>query len=171
MYLGGMDEAPTFKTERLAYVAKQLRSMGDPHHLGALRADRPVTLGWHLMADVENVKFGLLNDVPALEDIVRKAVEAGKLTLVKIWSHKFEPQGLSIVALIQESHIAIHTWPEYGLATVDIYTCSGKLSVQKAFEYVADALDGDIYNFIVEERGVRYEQGEKRRKPYAREAV
>ena len=171
MYLGGLDETASFKTERLAFVADQLKAMGDPHHLGALRAERPVTLGWHLMADIENVKFGLLNDVKALEDIVKRAVVAGKLTLVRIWSHKFKPQGLSVVALIQESHIAIHTWPEFGLATVDIYTCSGKLGVQKAFESVADALDGDIYNFFVEERGVRYDQGEKRRKTSAREAV
>lgn len=171
MYLGGLDQAPTFKTDRLTFVADQLRAMGDPHHLGALKAERPVTLGWHLMADIENVKFGVLNDLKALEEIVGNAVQAGKLTLVRMWSHKFKPQGLSVVALIQESHIAIHTWPEFGLATIDIYTCSGKLSAQKAFEYLVDSLDGDVYNFIVEERGVRYEQGEKTRTSARREAV
>lgn len=169
MYFGGLDQS-SFKTERLAYVADQLRRIGDPHHLAALQGDRPVTLGWHLMADIENVKFGILDDRARLEETIRKAIEISKLTLVKVWSHQFKPQGLSVVAIIAESHIAIHTWPEFGLATIDIYTCSGKISAYKAFEYIADALDGDIYNFIVEERGVRYEHGEKRR-AVAREAV
>ena len=67
------------------------------------------------------------------------------LTLLDISSHKFEPQGVTIVALLSESHISIHTWPERGSAALDVFTC-GETNPEVAMMYMIEALKAREYN-------------------------
>jgi S-adenosylmethionine decarboxylase len=60
----------------------------------------------------------------ALRALCRDAVAAAELTLVGDCFHQFEPQGVTGTVLLAESHVAIHTWPEAGFATVDVYVCN-----------------------------------------------
>jgi len=60
------------------------------------------------------------------------AVKAAGATLLKIDLHRFSPHGISGVAIIAESHISIHTWPEYGYAAIDIFTCGERVEPEKA---------------------------------------
>lgn len=66
-------------------------------------------------------------DIPdskaAIEDIIIEGIYASKSTLIKIESHKFEPQGITAFALLAESHISVHTWPEFGYVAIDVFTC------------------------------------------------
>jgi len=80
-----------------------------------------------------------LRDPQELERIVRKAAEIGNMTLLDIKSWKIG-EGVSIVGIVLESHITIHTWPEYSFATVDVYSCGGHTDPQKAFEYIVGEL-------------------------------
>ncbi len=64
-----------------------------------------------------------LNSVEVVELALREATEACGATLLDLSVHPFSPVGITGVAVVSESHIVIHTWPEYGYAAVDVFTC------------------------------------------------
>ena len=67
--------------------------------------------------------FKSLNDEYYLADLLEDAAFASGATVVKTIFKKFQPQGVTVLCLLSESHISIHTWPEKGEAAVDIFTC------------------------------------------------
>lgn len=78
---------------------------------------------YHTLIDIYDVKFELLDNMNKIISILRKISSIVNLTILKESFHKFEPQGLSAVLLLSESHISIHTWPEKKLACMDIFSC------------------------------------------------
>ena len=64
-----------------------------------------------------------LEDADLAESALQEATRAGNATLIRSFVHRFSPHGLTALALIAESHVALHTWPEYGYASVDVFTC------------------------------------------------
>lgn len=76
--------------------------------------------GKHLLLEFWDARN--LDDVQAVERALVKAVEACGATLLKVMAHKFSPRGVAGVAVLCESHISIHTWPEYGYAALDVFT-------------------------------------------------
>jgi S-adenosylmethionine decarboxylase len=77
--------------------------------------------GVHLIVDLHGAKR--LNDIDHIEATLRRCVEAARATLLHIHLHHFQPSGVSGVAVLAESHISIHTWPEAGYAALDIFMC------------------------------------------------
>ena len=77
--------------------------------------------GTHLIIDVYGGKR--LNDIEHVEDTLRRCVEAAGATLLHIHLHHFQPNGVSGVAVLAESHISIHTWPDAGYAALDVFMC------------------------------------------------
>jgi S-adenosylmethionine decarboxylase len=77
--------------------------------------------GVHLIVDLQGAKR--LNDIDHIEATLRRCVEAARATLLHIHLHHFQPSGVSGVAVLAESHISIHTWPEAGYAALDIFMC------------------------------------------------
>ena len=92
--------------------------------------------GTHCICELYDCPSGLLNDRAFVEKALRGAVAQGMATLLHEVSHKFHPQGVTALALIAESHVAIHTWPEYGYAGVDVFTCGDRASAEKACAYL-----------------------------------
>jgi S-adenosylmethionine decarboxylase len=80
-------------------------------------------MGRHLLLEVYDVKFNLLNDETALQETMVHGIERAKMTILNIFSHCFSPQGCTIVIALSESHISCHTWPENGCIAIDVYTC------------------------------------------------
>jgi S-adenosylmethionine decarboxylase len=80
-------------------------------------------MGRHLLLEVYDVKFNLLNDESALQETMVHGIERAKMTILNIFSHCFSPQGCTIVIALSESHISCHTWPENGCIAIDVYTC------------------------------------------------
>jgi S-adenosylmethionine decarboxylase len=77
--------------------------------------------GVHLIIDV---KGGVgLNDIDLIEATLRRCVDAARATLLHIHLHHFQPNGVSGVAVLAESHISIHTWPDAGYAAIDVFMC------------------------------------------------
>lgn len=72
----------------------------------------------HIKAEAE-----VLDDLLRLHVACKKACKAANATILEVIEHKFEPQGCTILCLLSESHMSIHTWPERGTAAVDIFTC------------------------------------------------
>ena len=89
--------------------------------------------GVHLIAEFWYGK--IIDDSRKIEKILIEAVKRSKNTPLKLAIHKFSPQGITGVVLLAESHIALHTWPEFNYVAIDIFTCGGKAIPQKALEY------------------------------------
>ena len=77
-----------------------------------------------------------------LESIVKKAAELANATIIesRAWKIPGEKGGVSVIVLVDESHLAVHTWKEYDYATVDIYTCGAHTDPWKAWEFLMKAL-------------------------------
>ncbi|MDB5756157.1 MAG: speD [Massilia sp.] len=101
-------------------------------------AHRPA--GVHLLADFHGVDPALLVSSDAIDTLLRAAAEAAGATILHGHFHSFGPQqGVTGVLLLAESHISIHTWPEYGFAAADIFMC-GDSAPQLALEVIECAL-------------------------------
>jgi S-adenosylmethionine decarboxylase len=111
--------------------------------MGAQIIIKKVT-GRHVYGELYDCDAEVLMDEEYLVNVVKSAVEIGGFTLldVKVW--KIWP-GVSVIAIILESHIAIHTWPEHRFATVDVYTCGSKGDPFKAFNYIVEKLRAKRY--------------------------
>ena len=80
-------------------------------------------LGVHLVAELYLDDPGVLNDEEKIKESLIDAAIAGNMTVINASSHKFSPHGVTALILLAESHISIHTWPEYGYAAVDVFAC------------------------------------------------
>lgn len=89
---------------------------------------------WVVVGTLHGCPFELLDSAERLGAIVRACVEASGLTLLHHHVHHFEPQGVTASAVLAESHIALHSWPEQGVLFVDIATCSHRAASQAAFQ-------------------------------------
>ena len=92
----------------------------------------------HILFDLEKCEFDLLNDESFIKETLEEASKVAKCEILKIETHKFEPQGVTGYALLAESHISIHTWPEKGIAKCDIFTCSSDNDPIAAIEYMKE---------------------------------
>ena len=95
-------------------------------------------LGQHIIGEFYGCKKEAISNDKEIEKIMLGAANAAKATIVGSEFHYFKPYGVSGVVIIKESHLAIHTWPEYGYAAIDLYTC-GKIDTNKAFLYLKNA--------------------------------
>lgn len=102
-------------------------------------------LGKHCFTEAYDCDPELLDNEDFLKSQIIEAINKTKLTLLSISSHKFEPQGVTIVALLSESHISIHTWPENGSAALDVFTC-GETNPEYAMIHMILALKSKNHN-------------------------
>ena len=94
------------------------------------------TIGRHLIAEYYGCDRERIDQTEAMREALLAAAAAIGVTVVGEAFHRYAPQGVSGVLLIAESHISIHTWPEYGYAAADIFTCGTSFHPQ----VVADLL-------------------------------
>jgi S-adenosylmethionine decarboxylase len=100
-----------------------------------------VVVGRHVYGNLYGCDPEVLRDEAALITIVKEAVNVANAILLSIGSYRFGPDGgLTVFAVVAESHISIHTWPEHGFATVDVYTCGDHTDPKAAFDYIASRL-------------------------------
>lgn len=97
-------------------------------------------LGKLVTADMYGITPEALDDMDYLQQIVEEAIERSGMTLVDIQSKEFDPIGITITAILSESHLAIHTYPEYGYIAVDCFTCGSDGNPAMAIEYIANCL-------------------------------
>ncbi|PYB67848.1 MULTISPECIES: adenosylmethionine decarboxylase [unclassified Thermoplasma] len=99
-----------------------------------------VGVGIHIIADFYGVDSELIATTERMFPIIEGAVEYGRLTKISSDYYQFRPRGASGIVLLAESHLSFHTWPEYGLVTLDIYTCGDPKTADDAFAYLVDKL-------------------------------
>lgn len=117
-------------------------------------------LGKHLIAEFTNCDIAILDDMEQLEKFMKDSVRISGATIVKSSFHRYNPQGVSGVIVIAESHISIHTWPEYGYAAVDFFTCGESVDPYKAYEYMKEKLNSSVAHVAEIKRGIPSESDE-----------
>jgi S-adenosylmethionine decarboxylase len=111
-------------------------------------------LGTHLLLDLKDCDKEVLNDLNFLkESLYAAATEAGATVLGESFHH-FHPQGVSGVVIITESHLFIHTWPEYSYAAVDIFTCGDSSKPRKAAQFLIERLCSKNPSIMELQRGI-----------------
>lgn len=111
-------------------------------------------LGRQIIVEYYNCNPEKLNDTALIKRAMREAANACGATVVQEAFHLFNPHGVSGVVVIAESHLAIHTWPEYGYAAVDLFTCGEEINPEIAFEYLRDALEAGNFSAMEMKRGM-----------------
>lgn len=97
-------------------------------------------LGTHVLLELRDCDPRLLNDLAHIRRELLDAADAVAAHVIGESFHQFSPQGVTGILSIAESHISIHTWPEYGYAAADIFTCGDHTMPERAAECIVSAL-------------------------------
>jgi len=112
-------------------------------------------LGRHLVCELHGISPDILRDKELLRDMMLKAADASGSTVVGDYFYKFEnDMGVTGVVVVAESHLSIHTWPEYGYAAVDVFTCGTHTDPWRALEVLREGLMPDRMDATEMTRGV-----------------
>ena len=106
----------------------------------------------HLLLELYRCDREKLNDESFLRCILNRAAKLANATVLNLISNKFEPQGVTAIALLAESHISIHTWPESNYSAIDIFTCGRNMLPELASQYLIEALKAEEHSLRVIER-------------------
>lgn len=110
-------------------------------------------LGKHILAEYRSCDVSILNDIQKIENLLLKAADYAGAFVMGSSFHRFEPQGVSGVVVISESHLAIHTWPEFGYAAVDIFTCGDDVTPEASYRYLEQSLKSQDASYKMILRG------------------
>ena len=110
-------------------------------------------MGKHYLLNLYDCPFDILNNELFLTQVITEAALSTRATLLKVISNQFHPQGVTVLALLSESHISIHTWPERNFASIDIFMC-GNCDPQTAVDYLQKILEPSSVDQSLNRRGV-----------------
>ena len=111
-------------------------------------------LGRHSIIEYYGCPSEIMNNLEVIEQAFLTAARKMGATIVASEFHQFNPYGISGMIIISESHLSIHTWPEYGYAAVDIFTCGEVIDPQVAHSILREALQSTQESVIEMRRGV-----------------
>ena len=111
-------------------------------------------LGRHLLLELKDCRKEALNDLDFLRSAMITAANDCGATVLGDSFHPFEPHGVSGVVVIAESHLSIHTWPEYDYAAVDIFTCGTTVQPEIAAEVLIEKLEAGSHSVVEIRRGL-----------------
>ncbi len=97
-------------------------------------------VGKHCILELYECDQVKINDEAFLRTIITTAAKRAGAKLLNLITHRFEPQGVTGLALLAESHLSIHTWPEIGYAAVDVFTCGDHTLPEMACEFLRKEL-------------------------------
>ena len=97
--------------------------------------------GRHLILDLYDCDPDILDDYETLQRLLEASLVMAKANILRIIGEKFKPQGVTLLALLSESHASIHTWPEIGYAAIDLYTCGDVTETHRAAEFLKTKLN------------------------------
>ncbi|WP_238025883.1 MULTISPECIES: adenosylmethionine decarboxylase [Metallosphaera] len=105
----------------------------------------PRVVGKEVFGNLYECDTEILKDSERLKQIAVQATKEGNMTLLDVKAWKIG-EGVSVVAIVLESHVTIHTWPEHSFATVDVYSCGSHTDPRKAFNYIVAELKAKRFN-------------------------
>ncbi len=111
-------------------------------------------LGTHLLVELRDCNPEILKDLNKVKNALVSAAKEAKATIVDISFHEFNPFGISGMVVIAESHLSIHTWPEYGFAAVDIFTCGDVIKPETAASFLIKEFESKNPSVVEMKRGI-----------------
>lgn len=118
-------------------------------------------LGTHLLIDLRECNPEILKSLDKVRNALVSAAKEAKATIVDISFHEFNPFGISGVVVIAESHLTIHTWPEYNYAAVDIFTCGEVIKPEVAASYLIKQFECKSPSIVEMKRGILSHENKK----------
>lgn len=117
-------------------------------------------VGKHYYANLYDIDLEASTNEEELKNVVVRAAKESNMKLVEVksWSFGGRKGGVSVIALVEESHIAVHTWVEYRYATVDVYTCGEQSDPLKGIELIIAYLKPRKYRLAYADRSQRVEE-------------
>jgi S-adenosylmethionine decarboxylase len=111
-------------------------------------------LGTHLLVELRDCNPEILKSLEKVRNVLVSAAKEAKATIVDISFHEFNPFGISGVVVIAESHLTIHTWPEYNYAAVDIFTCGEVIKPEVAASFLINQFESKSPSVVEIKRGI-----------------
>lgn len=124
-------------------------------------------LGRHILAEFFECDPNVLNNPKLVEKYMLEAALECGATIVNKCFHLFAPHGVSGVVIISESHLAIHTWPEYGYAAVDLFTCGEQCDPKVSYEFLKEKFNSRDAKYSQLNRGAMDVDSRVEHKPFA----
>lgn len=118
-------------------------------------------LGTHLLVELRDCNHEILKSLEKVRSALVSAAKEAKATIVDISFHEFNPFGISGVVVIAESHLTIHTWPEYDYAAVDIFTCGDTIKPEVAASYLIQQFESKNPSIVEMKRGILSHENKK----------
>ncbi len=112
------------------------------------------TIGEHYIVEASGCNPEIIGDIERVQHILVKAAEKANVRVWAVSFHRFPPNGVSGVIVISESHLSIHTWPEYGYAALDIYTCGEHSKPEEAVNYILEEFKASSVHISEITRGI-----------------
>ena len=111
-------------------------------------------LGRHLLLELFDCDSDAINNLETVKAVLIEAARRAQATIVDVVFHEFNPFGISGVVVIAESHLSIHTWPEYRYAAVDIFSCGDVLQPEVAATYLVEQFAAERTAVVDVQRGM-----------------
>jgi S-adenosylmethionine decarboxylase len=111
-------------------------------------------LGRHLLLELFDCDLDAINNLQGVKRTLVEAARRAQATIVDVVFHEFNPFGISGVVVIAESHLSIHTWPEYRYAAVDIFSCGDVLRPEVAANYLVEQFGAERTSMVEMQRGM-----------------
>src|SRR4030042_1122478 len=111
-------------------------------------------LGLHYLLELKDCNPQILDDLETVQEILLDPARKSQATIIDYSFRKFAPQGISGIIIIAESHFSIHTWPEYGYAAIDIFTCGEVMDPLSAVGYIIEKFQSKNPSFLKMKRGL-----------------
>ena len=121
---------------------------------GKGRASGLNALGRHMLLELFDCDLDAINNLDAVKGALVEAARRAQATIVDVVFHEFNPFGISGVVVIAESHLSIHTWPEYRYAAVDIFSCGDVLQPEVAANYLVEQFGAERTSVVEMQRGM-----------------
>ncbi len=118
-------------------------------------------LGTHLLVELRDCNPKIIKDLAKVKNALVSAAKEAKATIIDISFHEFNPFGISGMVIIAESHLSIHTWPEYGYAAVDIFTCGDLIKPEVAASFLIREFECKTPSIVELKRGILSPTGQK----------
>ncbi|MGQ9569300.1 MAG: adenosylmethionine decarboxylase [Thermodesulfovibrionales bacterium] len=118
-------------------------------------------LGIHLLIELRDCNPDILRSIEKVKKNLISAAKEAKATIIDTSFHEFNPFGISGVVVIAESHLSIHTWPEYCYAAVDIFTCGDVIQPELAVSYLVKKFECKNPSIVEMKRGILSHKNEK----------
>lgn len=116
--------------------------------------NHPLINGTHVCLDFDGCDVEKLDDEQYLIQLLTSGAKQSGATVISVQSHKFDPQGVTVLVMIAESHVSIHTWPEHAFAAADVFTCGPSMDTEKICTYLEAGVGARNVAKTVVSRGI-----------------